>query len=50
MIPIVSLVTGGEHEAMVQGKQLSMVRELLSSFGPPKRWNNLKVSGIADEK
>ena len=47
MIRIVSLMTGGENEVMVQGNSYQLYA-LLSSLGVPKRW--IKDSGIADRK
>jgi len=44
----VSPVTGGVHEVMVQGKQVSPVLELLGSLGVPKKW--VEVSELAGRK
>jgi len=44
----VSPVTGGGHEVMVQGKQVSGVLGLLGSLGVPKKW--IEVSEMVDKK
>jgi translation initiation factor 1 (eIF-1/SUI1) len=44
----VSPVTGGGHEVMVQGKQASVVLEMLGNLGVPKKW--IEVSEMGDRK
>ena len=39
----VSPVTGGLHEVMVQGKQTSVVLELLGNLGVPEKWIELQI-------
>jgi translation initiation factor 1 (eIF-1/SUI1) len=48
MMRTVSPVAGGRYEVMVQGKQASLVLELLDSLGVPKKW--IEVSEMADKK
>jgi translation initiation factor 1 (eIF-1/SUI1) len=48
MMRTVSPATGGGHEVMVQGKQVSVVLELLSSLGVPNKW--IEVAETADKK
>jgi translation initiation factor 1 (eIF-1/SUI1) len=44
----VSPVTGSRHEVMVQGKQVSVVLEMLGNFGVPKKW--IEAPEMADRK
>lgn len=48
MLCVVSPVAGGAHEVMVQGKQATVVLELLGSLGVPKKW--IEVSETAGGK
>jgi translation initiation factor 1 (eIF-1/SUI1) len=43
-------VTGGGHEVMVQGKQVSAVLELLGSLGVPKKWIEVSETAVKKKK
>ena len=48
MYSIVSSITGGLHEVMVQGKQIPAVLEQLGSLGVPEKW--IEVTNIVGKK